>query len=464
MKWGPVMGGGERWTAEIPFLSDQPVRSGSEAKAAAPMRWIILAAIFLLSFSAFIERLTLSVVAERMMPELGITQVQIGWLFSAFVVGYTFFQFPGGLLGLRFGARRVLLWSSMLGAVAGMGLVLMPAVAAGASMIALLLASRFLLGVVQAPLYPVSSGALVAWFPPSQWAWSLGLLVTGIGLGAAVTPPAVAWMMQVLGWRIGVCVATLPGLIAAAIWWRFGRDRPGPAVESAVPHRAVAAGSTLWRDALFLVTDRDVVALTISYLLDNAVVYLITFWSFLYLVQVRHFTVLQGGGLAAIPFFVGAGAAAVGGRWCDRCCQRVGVRWGVRIIPLIALPSVAVLLYLAVRAPGPFVAVAALTGCYSGLQMTEGSYWSATMRVGKERTMAATGVLNTGGNLGGVVITPVVGYLTAMHSWTPCFLIAAACAIVSAGLWLFIDPTRNQQPERGALHRPRRDSIEAPGL
>jgi ACS family glucarate transporter-like MFS transporter len=438
---------------EPPFLSDEPVRSSGGVTALASMRWIILAAIFLLSFGAFIERLTLSVVAERMMPELGITQVQIGWLFSAFIIGYTFFQFPGGIVGLRYGARRILLWSALCGAFAGMGLVLLPTIAAGGSLIALLLVSRFLLGAAQAPLYPVSSGALVAWFPPSQWAWSLGLLVTGIGLGAAVTPPAVAWMMQLLGWRIGVCVATIPGLVAAALWWHFGRDRPDAARESTLSSGEVIRGSTLWRDAMVLAADRDVVALTISYLLDNAVVYLITFWSFLYLVQERHFTVLQGGSVAAIPFFVGAGAAAVGGRLCDRCCQRFGVRWGVRLIPLIALPSVAAFLYIAVYAPGPFVAVAALTACYSGLQMTEGSYWSATMRVGKDRTMAATGVLNTGGNLGGVIITPLIGYLTASHNWTPCFLIAAACALISAALWLLIDPTRIQHPDRAAVAR-----------
>ncbi len=419
-----------------------------------PRRWLILSLIFLLAFSAIIEQSTLSVVAVRMMPELKLTQIQIGWLFSAFVIGYTLFQFPGGLVGLRFGARRVLFFSAIFGAAAALGLVAVPALAVGANMLALLLASRFLLGTAHAPLYPVGSGALVAWFPPDQFALSLGLLAAGVGLGAAVTPPVVAWMMEAFGWRPGVCIATVPGLIAATLWWRFGQDRPG---ETAVPvkdskHLPIAGespppSSTLWRDALVLVIDRDVIALTVSYFLDQAVIYLITFWSFLYLVQERHFTILQGGSLAAMPFLVGAVAGAFGGRWCDRCCVRLGVRWGVRIIPLLALPGVAVLLFVAVHAANPYIAVAALTAAYSATLMCEGSYWSATMRVGGARTPAATGVLNTGGNLGGVVITPIVGYLSAMHNWTPCFLIAAGCAIASAAIWLIIDPTR-RQPRR----------------
>jgi ACS family glucarate transporter-like MFS transporter len=423
---------------------------GLQTVARDRFRWVILASIFLLSFSAFIERLTLSVVAERMMPELGLTQVQIGWLFSAFIAGYTAFQFPGGIVGLRFGAHRVLFLSTVFGIFASLALIVAPILNVSGSVLTAMLASRFILGVVQAPLYPVSSGALVAWFPPTEWAWALGLLVTGIGLGAAVTPPAVAWLMQIFGWKAGVCIATIPAAVAAALWWRVGRALPHNAAPTA-PLRATAATSPagrsaqLWRDAWALACNRNVIALTLSYVLENSVVYLITYWSFLYLIQERHFTVLESGTLAAIPFLVGAAAAGVGGRLCDRCCEWFGPLWGVRIIPLIALPSVSALLFLAVQTANPYMAVAALTACYSGLQMTEGSYWCAAMRIGRERTMAATGVLNTGGNLGGILMTPIVAYLSGLHNWTACFMIAAGCACCGAALWLFVDPTAGDQ-------------------
>jgi ACS family glucarate transporter-like MFS transporter len=417
----------------------------------ARFRWIILTLIFSLSFCAFIERLTLSVAAERMMPELGITQAQVGWLLTAFVVGYTVCQFPGGLVGLRFGARRVLFVSALLSAAANFSLILAPAVALGTSLVVLMWTSRLVLGIVQAPLYPVSSGALAAWFPPEEWAWALGLLVTGIGLGAAVTPPAVAWMMGAFGWRQSVCAASVPGVAAAILWWTFGRDGPNGKQDPASTVPASGDG-TILRQSLALLVDRNVIALTISYVLDNAAVYLITYWSFLYLVQERHLTVLESGTLASVPFLVGAIGAGIGGRLCDRLCVRFGARWGVRIVPLSVLPLVGAFLYLAATISSPYMAVLALTGCYTGLQMTEGSYWSAAMRIGESRTMAVTGVLNTGGNLGGVLITPVIGYLSGNHAWIACFAIGTVCVVGAALLWLVTnaipprDHTNTQRP------------------
>lgn len=414
-----------------------------ETGAVEGRRWAILGAIFLLSLTAFVQRLTLPVAAERMMPALGLSQVQIGWLFSAFIIGYTAFQFPGGLVGMRFGARRVLLVSCILGIAMTLALAAAPVITSGAIMLAIMLVSRFLLGMAQAPLYPVSSGVLASWFPATEWAWALSLLVTGIGLGAGITPPIVAWLMQESGWQAAVCLSTVPAAIALILWWRIGKDHPTDKIpDVGAPQQAQRQSAQLWRDALVLMTDRNVLALTVSYVLLNTVVYFINYWSFLYLVQERHFTVLESGMLASAPFLVGAVAAGIGGRICDRCCVRWGARRGVRFVPKIALPSVAVTLYLAVHAANPYWAVVALTACYSGVEMTEGSYWCAAMRVGRERTMAATGVLNTGGNLGGILITPVVAYLSSRQQWATCFMIAAVCACAAAALWLMVDPDR----------------------
>jgi len=60
--------------------------------------------------------------------------------------------------------------------------------------------------------------------------------------------------------------------------------------------------------------------------------------------------------------------------------------------------------------------------------------------------MAAGGLMNTGGNLGGLICTPIVGYLSGHQAWTPCFLIGTGFAVVSAALWLVVDPTRAAIP------------------
>jgi len=71
-------------------------------------RWIILALLFLISVVTYLDRVNISVAARQMMPALGLTDLQMGQVFSAFVVGYALFQIPGGWLGDRWGSRLVL--------------------------------------------------------------------------------------------------------------------------------------------------------------------------------------------------------------------------------------------------------------------------------------------------------------------------------------------------------------------
>ena len=71
------------------------------------VRWKIFAFMFLFGVFAYLQQKGLAVAALRMMPELGLTQQQIGWLQAAFIAGYSLMQFPGGLLGQRFRPRLV---------------------------------------------------------------------------------------------------------------------------------------------------------------------------------------------------------------------------------------------------------------------------------------------------------------------------------------------------------------------
>jgi len=141
--------------------------------------------------------------------------------------------------------------------------------------------------------------------------------------------------------------------------------------------------------------------------------------------------VLHSGALAVLPFVAAGIAAGVGGRLADR--------FGMRVMPLVALPLAAVFLYLTVTAASPYWAVAALCLGFGSVELTEGSYWGATMRRAPNDTMAATAFLNTGGNLGGVVATPIIAALSSSYSWTAVFATGAVLSLVAAGLWLVID-------------------------
>jgi ACS family glucarate transporter-like MFS transporter len=325
---------------------------------------------------------------------------------------------------------------------------------AGAWLIAALLGARSLLGVAQAALFPVASGAIQSWFPVTAWATAQGLIVTGLWSGAAATPPLVAWLMQRLGWRWALVAASVPSLLLVAAWHAYARDRPRdhtavqPAeLDELAGSPGAAAGAPITAPRLLRVlADPQLLRITVSYFVMNYVFYLVTFWSFLYLVQERRMTVLESGWLASLPFLVAGTAAAAGGRVADRLRARLGDRIGLRILPLAGLPSAAVFLYLTVRAESPYWAVAALCLGFACVEATEGSFWAAAMRLAPSDAMAATAVLNTGGNLGGVVATPIIAFLSAGRGWTAVFATGAATALVSAALWLTIDAGRSQEP------------------
>lgn len=414
------------------------------------VRRVLLALIFAFAFTGYVQRTSVAVAAQRMMPELGLTQVQVGWLFTAFLITYSVFQLPGALAGQWLGGRRMLSAIGVATVVASIATGVAPALATGGALFMGLLAARSLLGVAQAALFPVGAGMIRAWFPVRTWASAQALVVTGLWSGAAVTPPLVAWLMEARGWRWALVVTSVPSLALVTLWYVYARDRPvdHTGVRAAEQHELAgnpppAPGPPVTaRRLLRVLRDPPILRLTASYFIMNYVFYLVTFWSFLYLVQERRMSVLESGALAALPL-VSAGVAAGAGGWlADRLRARFGDRIGMRIVPLVALPTSAVFLYLTVRAANPYWAVAALCLGFACVEVTEGSYWGATMRRAPDDTMAATGVLNTGGNLGGVVATPIIAALSSSYSWTVVFATGAVLAVAAAGLWLWIDTGR----------------------
>jgi ACS family glucarate transporter-like MFS transporter len=193
------------------------------------------------------------------------------------------------------------------------------------------------------------------------------------------------------------------------------------------------------RQVMNILRNRSVLTLALSYLLFNYCFYLLSNWVFLYLVQERHFSVLESGWLASTPPLASAVGAGVGGVITSSLCLRFGNRWGYRLLPLIAMPTVAALLMFSVSTANPYWAVAGLAICFAAVELNEGAYWGGSMMVGGGDTMAVSGVMNTGGNLGGIIGIPIIAYLSGAHLWRLAFIVGAAAAVASAVAWLGVD-------------------------
>jgi len=412
------------------------------------IRWRILALIVAASFTAYLLRVNMSVVGESVIADVGLSEPQLGMIFSAFALGYAIFQIPGGILGDRFGARRVLAI-----AAAGWGVltVLTALVPGNATLslpviLALFVVLRFLVGAFQAPLYPVTGcGTVSNWFPVGGWGLPNGLSSTGLTLGAAATAPLMVWLVELVGWRGALLVTAPAAFLLAALWWWYVRNYPKDhasvsarelaLIDAGRPPPRDEVARQAWRIAL---KNRDVLLLALSYFSMNYVFYLFFNWFFYYLLQIRGFEPQIAGVLTSAQWILGALGATAGGFVCDRLSRGIGFRWGPRMLAIPSLVACAVCLYAGANAPTAAMTVTLLCIAFGCTQLTEAAYWSTTIAVAGRHASSAGGILNTGGNCAGFVGGLLVPLVAQWVGWTLAVSTGALFALFGAGLWFFI--------------------------
>lgn len=183
----------------------------------ARQRYLILALItIVLAFSTG-DRATLSVAGSGMSKELGLTPVQMGWLFSSFAWAYVLAHIPAGWLVDKLGAKRTVLGGLVLWSACTM---FMGAAGWFASAFAALLVLRFLLGTFEAPVGPASGRVIAAWFPSQERGVAGAIFNSAQYLSLALFTPLMGWLDHQFGWEHVFSVMGALGLLLALLWWR----------------------------------------------------------------------------------------------------------------------------------------------------------------------------------------------------------------------------------------------------
>lgn len=417
------------------------------------VRWIVLAILVLASFVAYVLRTNFNIVSETMMHDLGMNPVQLGMVFSAFAAGYAIFQFPGGVFGDRFGARFTITAIAICWGLLALVTAAIPGtdVLSVGAIVATLVITRFLVGAFHAPFFPVSIGGTIAsWFPVKQWGIANGLTSTGLTLGAAATAPVVVWLMAEYGWRSALLITAPTGFLIAILfrWYVTNDPKDHPQIttqelstiasdrppEGAVPEK----GS--WKVPLM---NRNVLLITCSYFCMNYVFYLFFSWFFFYLVDVKGFTATQAGILISAQWIFGAIGALAGGLLCDVLVRRQGLRYGPKRLVITALILSAFFLAVGAVSDNVILSVGTLCLAFGCTQLTEAPIWVSTMAVSGRHAPAATGVLNTGANIPGVLGGLLVPFTAGWLGWPAAMVTGSVFALLGAFLWLFI---RADQP------------------
>ena len=412
------------------------------------VRWRVTLLLIVASFVDYFLRYNLSIAAPTMIPDLGLSEIQWGWVMAAFPLGYAIFQLPGGAAADRFGPRRVLAlamlaWGVLIALTAA---VPGPALVPIGVTIALLILVSFAVGASHAPIYPTVACTVRRWFPVGHWALPNGLTSTGLTWGAAAVTPALVALIAWAGWRVGFLAIAPTAFIAAALWWWYVRDYPKQHArvnESELAlitaNRAHYTGGEQrpggWR---LVVRNRDLLLLTLAYSCMNYGYYTVFSWFYYYLASISETAGTLAVTVTTLQWVAGGLAAALGGWACDHLCRRWGFRIGCRAPIVVAMLASGSLLLLGLALDDVMLAAACFVGFFFFNQFTEGPFWAASMAIGRRLAGSAGGVLNTGANAMGVIMTILAPVIAANFNWTVSMGTAAPFAFLAAALMMFV--------------------------
>ena len=429
-------------------------------RATSHTRWLLVFWLFVLSAVAFLDRVNISIAGGSIAAEFGLSNVQLGWVFSSFLLGYALFQTPGGWLADRLGPRRVLtagvIWWGIFTALTA----LVPSRLGGALLF--FVAMRFLLGAGEAIIFPASNRFVSWWIPTQERGIANGIIFAGVGVGAGITPPAISYVMFHYGWRWSFWLSAIVGLAAGIVWFLLARDKPEEhASVSASELQLIQAGRTLAPDVVAtgpatkhtgpagkllpwstILQSKNVWAVTFSYFCYGYVAWIFFSWFYIYLATVRGLNLKASAFYATLPFLAMAVCCPLGGAVADRLTLSYGKRIGRCGIAVVAMSMTSMFLLLGSRVASARLASVVLAGGAGALYLSQSSFWSVTADIGAGSSGSVSGLMNMGAQLGGALTASLTPAIATRYSWTASFYVAAILAVLGALAWLVVNPDR----------------------
>jgi len=426
------------------------------------LRWVLILWMFLMSAIAYLDRVNISIAGQAIQHEYKLSNLHLGWVFSAFVIGYALFQAPGGRLADRFGPRLVI----TIGVIWwGVFTTLTALVPVGISLaVALLVAVRFLLGIGEAVVYPSSNRLVANWIPSGERGIANGLIFAGVGAGAGITPPLITYILLNWGWRWSFYISALLGLVAGAVWYLLARDTPQEhpwisrrelaTIESGLPAPVKELGAQKALPWGRILGNKNILAVTLSYFAYGYVAWIFFTWFFIYLSKVRGLDLKASAGYSMLPFIGMATCSPLGGWIADMLTKRYGKRVGRCGFAIFALGLAAIFIALATQVESAALASIVLAGGVGAMYLAQSAYWAVTADLAGSSAGSASGLMNMGGQIGGATTASLTPLIADHFGWTASFLVAAGVCALGSVAWLLVDPDAQitQKPAQAGRH------------
>lgn len=412
------------------------------------LRWVLIFWMFLMSSIAYLDRVNVSIAGGAIQKDYGLTNIQLGYVFSAFVIGYALFQAPGGRLSDRFGPRLIITLGVIWWGLFTTFTTMVP-VGLGIS-IALLMLVRFLLGIGEAVVYPASNRLVATWIPSAERGVANGFIFAGVGAGAGITPPLITFILVNWGWRWSFYICALIGLAAGAAWYLLARDNPKDHpwitkteldyIEAGLPASSVKSGQDKALPWGAILSNRSIIFVSLSYFAYGYTAYIFFTWFFIYLSRVRGLDLKSSAFYSMLPFLAMASCSPLGGWIADILTKRYGKRVGRCGVAVVGIALSAVFLALATQVESAQLASVVLAGGAGALYLSQSSFWAVTADIAGRSAGTASGLMNMVGQIGGAVTATVTPMIADAFGWTASFLVAAGLAVLGSIAWLLVKP------------------------
>lgn len=391
----------------------------------------------------YLDRSSMSIAAPHIVSDLGLSNLELGLLFSAFAWTYAPLQVPGGLMVDRFSSRHlyalaVMLWS---GAAALHGL---------ATTITGLFFLRLLLGACEVPAFPLNNRIITRWFPEKERASVVGFYTSGQYVGLAFLTPVLIILQEQVGWRGMFLTIGLLGILWGIFFYARYRDPLDSKNISKEELGYIKAGGgeietkskvrekLTFRNAMSLLSNRKLVGLFIGQACVTATSWFFLTWFPTYLVKYRHLDFIKVGFLAAVPFLAAWAGVLLSGFFSDYLIRKGWSLGAARKLPIVLGLLLASTIVGANYVDSPTLIVAFLTIAFFGNGMAAIT-WSLVSSIAPvERIGLVGGVFNLCGTATGILVPLGIGAVISQDNFAPGLILVGAMGIIGALSFLFI--------------------------
>jgi MFS family permease len=387
----------------------------------------------------FVVRVSLSTAGPVMKTELGLSNAQLGLAFSAFALPYAVFQLIGGWIGDHLGPRVTLTVSC---AVVTAATVLTGAVGGFASLFAL----RLMLGFGEGAAFPTATRAMVSWTPAERWGFAQGITHAFARIGNAVTPALVAGLLVFVSWRVAFVILGATVLVWLVLWAWYFRDDPGKhfAVTDSDLSRLPPGVENRRQPTPWVKLARHILPVTIVDFCYGWTLWLFLSWIPSFFLENYHLN-LQ----ATAMFSVGVLSAGVvgdtlGGVWSDRLFHKTGnLVVARRRVIVTGFLGAFIFLLPVIVVHDLTVSASCLTLAFFFAELIVAPIWSVPMDIAPTHAATASGMMNFGFAVAGLVSPSSFGYLVdRTGSWAVPFAGSVVLLLVGGALAQRLHPDR----------------------